>query len=107
MMFPLLPGKREAVAEFAAALIGPRRAEFEAAQTTVLKESWFLQPSPAGDLLVVHFEAADTAQVMTNLASSDDPFDVWFRDQVKRLSGIDLTESLGPLPERVFSWTRS
>jgi hypothetical protein len=106
MMFPLLPGKREALAEFAAALSGPRREEFEAAQISVQRESWFLQTTPAADLLVVHFEADDPMGVFTRLAASEQPFDVWFKEQVREISGVDLTQPVGPLSERVFSWKR-
>ena len=107
MMFPLLPGKRDALAEFVVALEGPERAAYEASQTTVVKESWFLQPTPFGDMLVVHFEAPDPAKVMSGLAASEETFDIWFRNQIQELSGIDLTQHAGPLPECVFHWTRN
>ncbi len=106
MIFPLLPGKREALQQFAAALAGPRRMEYEASQASVLKESWFLQSTPHGDLLLVHFEAPDPTAVLTSLAVSEEPFDVWFREQVQSITGIDLTQPSGPLPERVFYWKR-
>ena len=47
-----------------------------------MKESWFLQSTPQGDLLMVHFDSPDPAMVITSLAMSEEPFDVWFRTQV-------------------------
>ena len=106
MAFPVLPGKRTEIETFAATLLGPRRAEYEASQATVTSENWYLQATPSGDMLIVHFEAADPAAVMANLAVSEDPFDIWFKAQVASLSGIDLTQPIGPLPECVFHWSR-
>jgi len=106
IIFPLLPGKRQALQQFAAALAGPRRGEYAASQASVLKESWFLQPTPQGDLLLVHFEAPDPMAVLSSLAVSEEPFDVWFREQVQEITGVDLTQPSGPLPERVFHWKR-
>jgi hypothetical protein len=34
------------------------------------------------------------------MATSDDPFDEWFRDLVNQVHGIDMTEG-GPAPELV------
>lgn len=107
LIFPLLPGKREALTEFAEALLGPRRAEYEASQVTVVKESWFLQPTPIGDMVVVHFEAPDPAMVLAGLAASEEAFDVWFREQIQQLSGLDLTQPSSQMPERVFHWARN
>ena len=41
--------------------MGPRRAEFAEAlkRQGVTKESWFLQKTPQGDMVIVHFEADD------------------------------------------------
>ena len=107
LVLPVLPGKREALQAFSNALSGERRAEYELSQATVTKESWFLQPTPHGDLLLVHFEAPDTVAVLTALAVSEEPFDVWFRAQTLDITGVDLAQPMGGVPERVFHWTRS
>jgi hypothetical protein len=41
---------------------------------------------------------------MQSIATSDDPFDEWFRELVKEVHGIDMTES-GPPPELVLEAT--
>ena len=91
---------------FAAAMMGERKAEYVKSQVTVTRESWFLQPTPQGDLLVVHFESPDPGAVFAGLAESQEPFDVWFRDQVLEITGFDLTEPLAGLPPRIFHWQR-
>lgn len=106
IVFPVLPGKSEALREFAQKLLGERRAEFELSQLSVHKESWFIQPTPMGDVCIVHFESDDPAAVFAGLASSQDDFDVWFRSQVLDTTGIDLTQPLPGLPPRIFHWTR-
>jgi len=106
LVFPVLPGKRDALLSFAAAIMGPRRAEYEASQVSVNKESWFLQPTTMGDLIIIHFEAPDVMSVFAGMATSREPFDVWFREQVLDITGVDLAVPPPGLPERVFHWSR-
>ena len=92
--FPLLPGKTEAGKEFAKACMGPRRAEFAEAlkKEGITKESWFLQKTPQGDMVIVHFEAEDVEEAFETEAASKDPFMVWFKQQVKSVTGVDLEQ---------------
>lgn len=106
MMFPILPGKRDALRQFADELHGPRRHEYEASQLTVTKESWFLQETPMGDFCIVHLIAQDPAAVYAALATSTEPFDVWFREQVQDCTGLDLAAMNVALPTQVFKWSR-
>ena len=102
--FPLLPGKTEAGREFAKACMGPRRAEFAEAlkRQGVTKESWFLQKTPQGDMVIVHFEADDVEKTFEALAKSKAPFEVWFKQQVKSVTGVDLGQpSTEPPPEEI------
>jgi len=102
--FPLLPGKTEAGKEFAKACMGPRRAEFAEALRThgVTKESWFLQKTPKGDMVIVHFEAEDVEKTFETMAMEKTPFMVWFKQQVKSVTGVDLEQpSTEPPPEEI------
>ena len=107
VVFPLLPGKREALAEFVEKLNGERHAEYVASQVTVVQESWFVQPTPMGDLIIVHLEAPDPLAVFAGLAVSEEPFDAWFRAQVQDITGVDLTQMPPGLPERVFHYVKA
>lgn len=106
MVFPVVPGKSDALVAFANALMNERKAEYEISQASVLKESWFLQPTPMGDVCVIHFEAPDPGAVFAGLAESNEPFDVWFREQVLETTGVDLRNPPAGLPTRIFHWAR-
>ncbi len=107
IVFPLLPGKRLALEQFVRELVEERREAHDRSHRTVLSESWFLQPTPQGDLVIVYLEAGDPTEVFAELAVSQEPFEVWFRAQVMALSGMDLT-MLPPfcLPTRILHRTR-
>ncbi len=103
---PLLPNKKDAALAFASALMNERRADLDAAQTTVTKESWFLQETPMGDFLIVYYHSPDPAKVHAALAVSQEPFDVWFRGQILELTGIDISTPLPGLPTQILDWSR-
>lgn len=102
---PLLPGKKDAAIAFANALMSERVADFDNAQTTVTKESWFLQETPMGDFVIVYYHAPDLAAVHSALATSEEPFDVWFRAQILDLTGIDISTPLEDLPIQALDWS--
>jgi hypothetical protein len=103
---PLTPGKTEEWRGWSAELLGPRRAEYEASRRRlgVTVERAYLQHTPQGDLNIVYLEANDLSRAFQGIATSQDPFDVWFRERAKDLfSGLDLSQPLpAPLSELVF-----
>lgn len=106
MVFPVLPGKSESLAEFAGKLMTERKAEYEQSQVSITKESWWIQPTPIGDFCIVYFVADDPMAVFSNLGTSMEPFDVWFRQQVQENTGIDLKVPPPGMPRQIFDWTR-
>ena len=103
IVFPLLPGRRLALEQFVRELVEKHQEAHDHSHRTVLSESWFLQPTPQGDIVIVYLESPDPTEVFAELAVSKDPFEVWFREQVFALSGMDLT-LLPPfcLPTRIL-----
>ncbi len=104
--FPVLPGKVAAVKQFSKEL-QMKKKEFERSEKRlgVKKESWFLQTSPQGNWIVVHFEAKDVDRALMDFAKSTDPFDVWYKDQVKQVTGMDMAAPpSGPMPELLVSY---
>jgi hypothetical protein len=103
---PLLPGKtdadREALASFGS---GDRRADHEASRKRagITREAVWIQSTPGGDVAVVVIESPDIQAAMGALATSDDPFDVWFREHILEVHGMDLTEE-SPPPEQVLDF---
>ncbi|MGP8124451.1 MAG: DUF6176 family protein [Nitrososphaerales archaeon] len=104
--FPVLPGKEDAVRQFSKDMQAKKK-DFERSEKRmgVKRESWFLQSSPQGSLIIAHFEAKDLNKVMVGLAKSTDPFDVWMKNQVQQLTGLDMSAPpTGPVPELLLSY---
>ena len=107
--FPLLPGKEEELRQFLAELSGSRRAEAAEfyGSYSVTRESAFLQQTPHGALVIGVTEIGEPVEEKAKAyAASQRPFDRWFKDSIKRLTGIDPdTQPLGPPTEEVFSFS--
>lgn len=106
-VFPILAGQEQNGRDFAAASIGERRKGFEAqaARTGLARETWALQETPMGSFMLVWFEAPDIERAFTEIATSDDEFTVWFRGQIKEVTGVDLgAPPAGPLPVVLVDW---
>jgi len=107
--FPILPGKTDQARAFANEVVGARRREFEESQARfgATRETWALQATPDGDFMLVWFEAPDIEKGFATLGESMEPFDVWFREQVKEINGIDLAEPPADAPPEVLvDWTK-
>ena len=89
---PLLPGKTQAAREFMANLDGPRHAEFDASERRIgiSKELWYLAQLPAGDHLIGYMESTDFNRALPMFVASTDAFDLWFKEQMRDVTGLDL-----------------
>ena len=88
-------------------LEGPRKADYAASERRIgiLKESWYLQPTPDGDLFVAYMESPDFAKALESFRQSSDPFDRWFKQRMADVTGVDLNEPLpGPLSEQLSNY---
>ena len=90
-MFPVQAGKEADARAFAAETFGARRSDFEAhlARDSITRETWTLQETPMGSLMLVWFEG-DVEKAFTYLATDDSEFTTWFRAQVLDVTGVDL-----------------
>ena len=107
MTLPLLPGKTEAWKQWNQEMAGTRLSEFRASRNRlgITREVSSLQRTPQGDMGVFYLEAQDIAHAFQGLATSQDPFDVLFRQRTQEFFGFDLAQPpQGPLPETVFDW---
>jgi hypothetical protein len=106
-VLPILPGKEDACKRFVQEMTGPRRNEYEASRHRLglTTDRLYLQHTPQGALLIVYGEMDQPEQISERLATSQDPFDVWFRQQVQDIHGVDLTQPPpGPPPEQILEW---
>jgi hypothetical protein len=97
------PAWRAAVAEMA----GPRRAEFAAARRRqgIERQAVWVQQTPEGPCEILLIETADPARAFREMATSQEPFDVWFRQVLLDTFGLDLTQQAGPPPEQILDWS--
>lgn len=106
--FPVLPGKSEEMRGFAREVLGARRAAFDASQERhgARGERWYLQPTPQGEIVIVCIDGDDPLGSLGAFSASGDPFDLWFKQRVQGLCGVDLNEPpAGPPPEQIFDWS--
>jgi hypothetical protein len=107
--FPVLPGKEAEIREFAAELAGARRSEAAAFYRSfgVTHESWHLQHTEHGAWVIGVTELDEDPQVKAQAyATSQRPFDRWFKDRIENLTGIDPDrEPLGPPTETLFEFS--
>jgi hypothetical protein len=105
--FPVLSGMKEEVQELARQLTGRRAAdagEFYRSYD-IAHESWHLQQSAGGWQVIVVTEVGDLDPAASAYAASQRPFDRWFKDEVKRLTGVSPDQDpLGPPTEEIFHW---
>jgi hypothetical protein len=107
MAMPILPDKFDSWRERVDALTGSRREEFGAARRRqgVTRQRVWLQQTPAGPLEILLLETDDPARTFGEIATSQEPFDVWFRQFVLEHYGIDLTQPApGPPSELLLDW---
>lgn len=102
--FPILPGKTAEWRAFIGELNGARKDEFVASRAQAhVREQTYLQSTPMGDLVIVTLQGEDPGHSFAQMVAADDPFTIWFREQVQAVHGVDLKAPMaGPPPEQVI-----
>jgi len=97
---PILPGQTDAWKAFDATMRGARRAEHEESRRRmgVHREVVSLLSTPQGDVVCLFHEADDIESAFRTLATSTDPYDVWFRERLIELHGLTPDMLQGPPP---------
>jgi hypothetical protein len=92
VVFPVLPGKTESARTFLRQLDGSRAAEYDRSERSIgiSKELWYLATLPSGDALVGYMEADDFAKAVDQFGRSSEPFDVWFKQRMVEVTGVDF-----------------
>ncbi len=92
LTFPILAGKVEAWRRFCQELSGSRRKMYEASRQRlgVTRERLALVETAFGSTAVTTMEAPDIGQALGQIIASDLPFDVWYRERLQELHGVNL-----------------
>ena len=115
LTFPILAGKVEAWRRFCQELSGSRRLPYETSRQRlgITRERLALVETDFGSTAVTTLEAPDVAQSLGQIIASMLPFDIWYRERIQELHGVNLAgyEQLSqptPLPQNQevhFEWT--
>lgn len=103
---PLLSGKTDTDrAAMRSCWLGDRKAEHESARTRlgITEEAVWIQSTPGGDVAVVYVVAHDIEAAFKGMATSEHPFDRWFREHCLDVHGLDLRDGFPP-PEQVLDF---
>ena len=103
---PILPGQTEAWRRFVQEMNTLRRHEYEASrrQLRIASEWWWLVMVGRQETAIIAVSAVQPERIWTEIADSQRPFDLWYRQQLDRLLGVELP-SMPPI-EMVWSWQR-
>jgi len=115
LTFPILDGKVEAWRRFCQELCGFQRKSYEASRQRlgITREQLSLVETAFGATSMTTLEAPDVAQALGQIIASDLTFDVWYREKLQELHGVNLagyeqfTQPI-PLPpnqELIFEWS--
>ena len=107
---PILPDKGEALRRFYQELSGSHRTEYELSRRRlgITRECVRVSQTPQGEFIMVSLEATDLAQMISQVATSDLPFDRQFRQHLQECYGFDVTHTkAAPNPEMIFTWQTS
>jgi hypothetical protein len=105
--FPIPESRVADVQAFADELLKRRKRDTDALfrRRGVVSESWELQRSPAGTVLVLITWCDDAASWRGAVSASREPFQVWFADALARLCDAGAAAAMrGGAAETVFEW---
>lgn len=108
--FPIQSDKIEQARRWGQDKMGPRRGELTESNRRVglTRESWHLQQTPNGALMILSCEGDDLAGMFAAYAAADGPYERWEKQQIKDITGVDLGQPfVGPLPETLVEWQQS
>jgi hypothetical protein len=93
LTFPILSGKVEAWRRFCQELSGFKRKPYEASRKRfgITCERMALVETIYGSLAVTTLESPDITQALGQIISSNCTFDIWYRERLQELHGINLT----------------
>jgi hypothetical protein len=101
---PILPGKLEAWRRLYQELAGTRRRQYLASRRRlgIVREQVWLVRTAQTDMAVVLVDGSSPDRMLSRFIDSEQPFDHWFKRQIRQLHGVDLTSSSAGLFKQVI-----
>jgi hypothetical protein len=92
VVFPIRSGKSQAARDFQRELSQQRMSEYDKSERRIgiTKEDWFIANVNGGDQFVAYMEAADFNKALMQFSQSRDSFDMWFKERLADVTGVDL-----------------
>jgi hypothetical protein len=104
---PIAPGKTQAWEAALHELTGPRYSEYDTSRRRfgLTSQTTFLQKTPMGDFALIHMTGADVHASFHAMSTSQDPWDVKWRELTQSLHGVDFAkgERVTPVVEPLYS----
>ena len=99
ILTPIVDGNLQAWKDWAGGLSGPEFEDFNSRYGLTRHAAW-LAETPTGPMVIALHQGPGADDFMQKLAASDKEYDRGFRDKIKELHGLDVTQPPpGPLPE--------
>ena len=95
---PVVPGKEELDRSVLDEMLAGRREEYEKSlrEAGIIRQAVWHQQTPDGTLAIV-VATAEGPEAMQRFSSSDAAFNSWFRDQMREVHGVDISQPLPPI----------
>jgi hypothetical protein len=92
IVVPVKPGKEEALRDFYREVDGPRRDDYDRSEQRlgITKEIAWSARTNGGRAAVIYIESDDFETAFGKFVQSQDEFDLWFKERVLDISGLDL-----------------
>lgn len=104
---PIAPGKTAAWEAALHELTGPRYREYDTSRRRfgLTSQTTFLQRTPMGDFALIHMTGADVHASFHAMSTSQDPWDVKWRELTQNLHGVDFAkgERVTPVIEPLYA----
>ena len=102
VLAPILDGKVEVWKDWIRELNGSASTELKDfnGRYGLTRHAAWLTETPSGPAVIALHQGPGSNQFMPKLAAADREFDIWFRDKIKEIHGLDVTQPPpGPMPE--------
>jgi hypothetical protein len=94
LTIPILAGEGEAARGFMGELEGSQHDSYAESEQRIGidKELWFISDLGEQELLVAYMESGDFGRAFEQFVASRDSFDLWFKEQLANVTGLDLND---------------